>query len=217
MTRAIRRTEILTHPAIAIRCLGWHAFWQIARADGRQTFASVLQEAGFAPCDDRVIGQFIARSMKLELRAMQIYEALARVYSSIPRGHEFFATLASHGQRHAEMLEAASMLIVSRERMEKLAKGWHLALPKIGEVLHGVESSLPSLDRFEDALDLVMRIEASDLNRLFSSILTATGSEFVATMPAFRNALRDHVDYLCQELPSLDPANLQQRSVRMVG
>ncbi len=90
----------------------------------------------------------------------------------------FFETLAQQEQEHFELLE---------RQMDDL------------------EDSLDDLDRLADALRLVIRLEGSEINHVFRGAVSATDSEFVRTLQAFRTAEAKHIAYACDQIPKFEP------------
>lgn len=70
--------------------------------------------------------------------------------------------------------------------------------------MENIESSLKSLGGVTDALRLVIQIEGSEVNRIFESVVAASGSTFVRKLLAFQNAAEDHIAFICDEIPKLE-------------
>ena len=101
------------------------------------------------------------------------------------------------------MLELALLLAAPTENLLGVVKAFRNDLPEIGGVLQEIESSVAGDLDLPAALSHVVRIEATELNRVFSSLLTAADVEFLAALPALRGAIRRHVNYICREMPAL--------------
>ena len=68
-----------------------------------------------------------------------------------------------------------------------------------------LEESLDDRDQLSDALRLVIRLEGSEINHVFRGAVSATDSEFVRTLQAFRTAEAKHIAYACEQIPKLEP------------
>ena len=68
-----------------------------------------------------------------------------------------------------------------------------------------LEESLDALDDLGDALRLVIRVEGSEINQVFRSVVSATDSEFVRSLEAFRSAEAKHIAYACERIPQFAP------------
>ena len=68
-----------------------------------------------------------------------------------------------------------------------------------------LEDSLDDLDQLVDALRLVIRLEGSEINHVFRSVISATDSEFVRIVEAFRTAETKHIAYACDQISKLAP------------
>jgi hypothetical protein len=71
--------------------------------------------------------------------------------------------------------------------------------------MDNIESSLESVVDVTDALRLVLWIERSEINKVFRGVVTATGSTFVRKVSAFHEAGANHITFICEEIPKLEP------------
>ena len=211
MIGSLSKTEILAHAGLFIRNFGYKVFSALRAGRAARIAVVDSQDAGRVPCADRTVEQFVNRCVNLTMRAARSIEKLGRLYAGDTASRRFFLTLANDEWKHADMLELTLLLTGSTERMQAVAKNCRNDLPAIGEVLHGVEAALTDDLTLEEALSQVVRIEATELNRVFSSVLTAADSELIALLPAFRGAIRRHVDYICREMPALDANRATRR------
>jgi hypothetical protein len=67
------------------------------------------------------------------------------------------------------------------------------------------ESRANSLESLSDALRLVIQIESSEVNRIYLGIVAASDSEFVRTLRVFHEAGLEHISYICDRIPEMDP------------
>jgi len=205
MIGVIRRRNILVHPFITIRCFGWRVFFRALIAGQSQTFLSVLADTKRLQPPAVNVPEIVERCIKLELQAKRIYERLARRFFGHKLISDFLNTLAQQEEDHAELLklcrEAASRTIWKEECFAPCRD----SIPQLEQRMENIESSLESLGSVTDALRLVIQIEGSEVNRVFESVVSASGSVFVRKVLAFQNVAEDHIAYICDEIPKLEP------------
>ena len=138
------------------------------------------------------------------MQAKRIYERLARRFFGHKLISDFFSTLAQQEETHAELLtlcrEATSRTIWKEECFASCRE----SIPQIEQQMENIESSLKSLGGVTDALRLVIQIEGSEVNRIFESVVAASGSTFVRKLLAFQNVAEDHIAFICDEIPKLE-------------
>ncbi len=205
MIGVIRRRNILAHPFVTIRCFGWWVFFRALIAGRSQTFLSLLADTkGLQPPTVKV-PELVERCVKLELQAKRIYESLAGRFLDHTLIGDFFDTLARQEETHAELLrlcrEAASRAVWKEECFAPCRD----SIPCLERQMKNIELSLESLDSVADALRVVMQIESSEVNRVFESVVAASRSAFVRKFLAFQNVAEDHIAYICDEIPTLEP------------
>ena len=205
MVGAIDKRDILAHPFVTIRCFGWRVFLRAIFAGRDKTFLSVLAEAEvLKPAAENVV-EFVARCVELELKASRIYAALARRFAAAPAEHEFFATLSGQEECHAELLELCRAAAAQQRWNEKQVDPWRNAVPKLEQHMEDAEASLDDIHALRPALRLVIDIESSEINDVFSSIVAATESEFVRRLTVFGEAEKRHLAFICRAIAKLDP------------
>ena len=205
MIGVICRRNILAHPFVTIRCFGWRVFFRALIAGNSQTFLSLLADTkGLQPPTVKV-PELIERCIKLELQAKRIYEWLAGRFLGHKLISDFFNALARQEETHAELLrlcrEAASRAVWKEECFAPCRD----SIPHLERQMKNIESSLESLDSVTDALRLVIQIEGSEVNQTFESVVAASGSVFVRKVLVFQNAAENHIAYICEEIPKLEP------------
>jgi hypothetical protein len=68
-----------------------------------------------------------------------------------------------------------------------------------------IESSMELIEHVADGLRLVIEIEGSEVNQVFGSIVAAGGSTFVRNLLVFQVTVEKHIDFICDEIPKLEP------------
>ena len=205
MIGAICRQDILSHPVVTIRCFGWEVFFKALLAGQHQTFLSLLTETPVLRIPSAKVPALVERCIGLELRVARIYESLTRRFGQPDSVKTFFATLASQEKDHAELLGLCRAAARRGEWDAKHFDPWRDAVPALEEQLREAESRAESLDRLSDALQLVIQLEASEINRVYSGIVAASDSEFVRTMRVFHDAGREHISYISKCISEMDP------------
>ena len=205
MVGAITKRDILAHPLVTIRCFGWRVFWRALFAGRERTFLSVLSEAEvLQPAAENVV-EFIARCVELELKASRIYTAFARRWADSQAAHDFFATLASQENGHAELLELCRTAAAQQRWNEGQAAPWRQVVPRLEQHMADAEAASDDAHSVHAALQLVIDIESSEINDVFHSVVAATDSEFVRRLAVFHDAEQRHLDFASRSIAQLDP------------
>lgn len=205
MIGVICKLEILSHPLVTIDCFGWVLFFRAVFAGKDQTFLSLLNKAGFFQQPLMPVPEFIDQCVTLERRAMKIYHTLALRYSRMGLVREFFDQLAQQEDTHAELLELCWAAASRGRWREQGIETWRQAVPATERLLGEVEATLDRHDSLADSLRLVIRMESSQINGLFTGIVRATDPRFAEVFGAFRNAVRDHLGYIRERIAVLAP------------
>jgi hypothetical protein len=206
MEGTICKREILAHPIVTIRSFGWKVFLRALLAGPDETFLSLLMETGTLRSGSGGLPDLIRRGIGCELRAMRIYQALAQQFPQPEAVRELFATLTRHEQGHADLLEICRGEAARTGGAVKADDSWEGALPRVEHRLNEIEASLDRVDSLDHALRIVVQIESSEINRVFSGIVATTDSDFVRALEVFRMAGQTHLAYIRQRLPELEPS-----------
>ncbi len=206
MLGAICKLDVLSHPAVTIRCFGWKVFVRTLLAGRDETFLSVVMAADPLAHPAGKVFEIVRRCAELELLARKIYLSAARRFAQFGRVKEFLETLAGQEQEHAELLDLCR-IAASRGRWDgDQFDPWREAVPLLERRMREAQSSLESAAAVVDVLRLVIQIESSELNDLLSGVVAASDSDFVRGIRAFREAARRHIAYICQQIPVLEPS-----------
>jgi hypothetical protein len=202
---AICRQDILCHPVVTIRCFGWRVFLRALRAGQNQTFLSLLAETPAPPASREKVPEIVGRCIGLELRAARAYESLTRRFEQPESARRFFETLSRQERDHAELLGLCEAAAVRGEWDGKHFDPWRDAVPGLEERMREAESRVESLGCLSDALRLVLELESSEINHVYLGIVAASDSDFVKAVGAFHEAGLDHISYICECIPEMDP------------
>jgi hypothetical protein len=205
MIGAICRQDILTHPVITVRCFGWKVFFRALVAGHHQTFLSLVAETNALPPAPEKVPGLVDRCIGLELCAKGIYESLAQRFDERDSVKGFFATLADQEEDHAELLDLCRAATGRGEWEGKHFDPWRDAVLRLREQMQEAESRANSLESLSDALRLVIQIESSEVNRIYLGIVAASDSEFVRKLRVFHEAGLEHISYICDRIPEMDP------------
>jgi hypothetical protein len=206
MLGTIRKLEVLSHPRVTIKCFGWGAFFRALFSRRDQTFLSLLSQAGVFQQSQVPTSEFIDRCITLETRAMWIYQSLALRLAQTGPAQEFFSRLAQQENAHARLLELCRVAASRGGWNEQGLQRWRQSLPAAERLLNDAEASLREDLSLVDSFRLVIRMESSQINGLFTSIVEATDPRLPKAFTAFRTAVRDHLEYIRQRIPVLEPS-----------
>lgn len=203
MQGIIRKRDVVAHPVVTIQCFGWKLFFRTLIADHDRTFLELLGEDTFPKRGCRG-PNLVARSAGLERRAMGVYLTLARRNSEDAGLYAFFCTLAEQESSHAELLElCASATSPEQWEADELSR-WQSLLPGLETAMSEFEQAASTAQGRHDALELMARLESSEINDLFRGVVGASSSEFVRAVHAFKAAEGEQDKYIARALPSLD-------------
>ena len=205
MVGAICKWDILAHPVVTIRCFGWKVFFRALVANHQQTFLSLLVEADVFEAPPDEVPKLVGRCVDLELRAKRIYETLAQRFADPEPVRQFFDKLARQEEDHAELLGLCRAAAGRGGWDEKHFDPWRNALPQLERQMSEAEAWIDSLGTLADALRLVIQVESSEINQVYLAVVEASESEFVRKLDAFLKAGREHIDYICRQIPEFEP------------
>jgi hypothetical protein len=192
MVGVIRKRDILAHPLITVHCFGWPILLKVLVAGRDRTFLSLMADTWALRPPKLEVPELLDRCVKLELRAQRIYESLAVRFGEHPPVKRFFQLCRGLAGREGWL--------------EEHFKPWRDAVPRLERQMDDVEASVDGLERSTDALRLVIRIEGSEINQVFGSVVAATDSIFVRNLQAFHTAEAKHIEYIARQIPELEPA-----------
>jgi len=205
MLGAIRKRDLLAHPVVTIRSFGWRVFVKAMLAGPDKTFLAILMETQVLPSARVDVPEVLRRCVELERSAQRIYEQLAARFSEVEPVRRFLATLAHQEQGHAELLEVCrAALRKGRFDAQRFAP-WQDQLPRLERAMHDTESSLDEIAGTGKAMQCVIDIESSEINRVFRSAVGASDTEFVRRLDVFRNAGNQHVRFIADHIRVLEP------------
>jgi rubrerythrin len=205
MVGVIRKRDILAHPIVTVRSFGWPVLFRALLARRNQTFLSLLVQAHALRPPTIQVPELLDRCIDLELSARRIYEKLAGVFSDREAVRRFFETLAEQELGHAELLGLCREAAGRQGWLEEQFAPWRNAVPRLTQQMASEEACLRDLDSLTDALRLVIRVEGSEINQVFDSVVAATDSDFVRTLRAFHTAETEHLAYIADQIPELEP------------
>ena len=205
MVGVINHWDILAHPVITVRCFGWGVFFSAIGPWRSKPFLSLLRDCGHFGTAVSKLPAILDRCIGLELRAKRIYNALAKAFADEGLVGPFFAGLAEQEQYHADLLEVCRAAASRSGWKAQLFNPWDDYLPRLEQQMDATEAAVLEIDSLEAALQLVVKIEASEVNQVFRAALAATDSAFVKKLRPFREAMEAHMAYLVERLPELSP------------
>jgi len=204
MVGAIVKRDILAHPLVTIRCFGWLVFFKALLASRKTTFLSLLTDSQALRPAGEGVPEFVARCVKLELKAQRLYELLARRFATATPAGEFFASLARQEGVHAELLELAETAAGHERWDETKVRAWRDVVPHLEQRMEQVLAQADETHELRSALETVISVESSEINDVFRSVIAASDSRFVERMRVFQRAGRDHLEFICDAIEQLD-------------
>ena len=205
MFGVIRRRDLIAHPRVTVHCFGWPLFLRALIAGRHTSFLSLLAGSGALGPPTVEVPELLGRCVDLESRARRIYQFLADRFAHLAPVRHFFETLAQQEQEHFELIALCRRLASREGWLEEYFARWRDAVPQLERRMDELEDSLDDLDQLVDALRLVIRLEGSEINHVFRSVISATDSEFVRIVEAFRTAETKHIAYACDQISKLAP------------
>jgi hypothetical protein len=202
MVGVITNWDIFAHPISTIRCFGWVVFFRAVAPWHDMTFLSLLQDAGYFGASASKVPAILERCIVLEQRAKRMYQILATAFSA---ERQFFAGLAMQEQHHADLLTVCQAASLRTGWKVNIFNPWQDYLPRLEEQMDRAEAAFDQIDGIEAALQLVIQIESSEINDVFSAALAATDGAFVKRLKPFREAMEAHMAYIADRLPELCP------------
>lgn len=206
MVGVICKLEILSHPLVTIDCFGWAVFFRAVFSRRDQTFLALLNQVGVFQRPQVPVPELIGRCITLERRAMRIYQSLALRYARMHLAREFFNHLAQQEDTHAELLELCRAAASRGRWKEHCVEILQQTVPNTERLLKEAEAIWERHDSLADSLRLVIRMESSQINGLFTGVVRATDARFAKVFGAFRTAVRDHLSYIQERIPVLEPS-----------
>ncbi len=204
MRGVICKRHVLAHPVITIQSFGWQVFFRAITAGRDRTFLSIVAPTLHQTTTPASVSSFIERCVALEVRAGEVYRRLAQRFEDVPPLARFFDTLATQEMGHAELLEFCRGLAGDSCWREQEVAEWRDSIPGLEKRMAEVEDGLDQLTDPAATLRLVIEIEGSEINHVFRGVVAATDNEFVRTFQAFQDAEKEHLEFLCREIPRME-------------
>jgi hypothetical protein len=202
MIGVIKSRDILAHPISTIRCFGWGVFFRAVTPWSDVTFLSLLQDAGCFGTPACKAPPILERCIMLEHRAKRLYDALANIFAE---QRLFFACLALQEQHHADLLAVCRAASFRSGWNVNIFNPWQDYLPRLEKAMDEAEAAVEHIDSLEAALQLVIQIESSEVNDVFSAAIAASDAAFVKRLKPFQEAMEAHMAYIAEWLPQLSP------------
>jgi hypothetical protein len=206
MLGAIRTWDIMSHPVVTIQCFGWRVFFRAVFTGQGQTFLSLLRKDSHFSVPGPDESELIQRCIELELQAKAIYDGLANRFAATMPLCAFLTELADQEQEHADLLELCQAAAGRGRRSPEGFRPWHDYVPLLESRMDEIIESLDTVVCLDDVMRLVLEIESSEINDVFTNIMRESESHFVRKLRAFRQAVRGHVAFICQQICVFSPS-----------
>jgi rubrerythrin len=209
MEGPIHVCDILCHPVATIRDFGWRTFLRAIFAGRRRTFVSMCQGSP-QDAEPAAIPETLKRCIDLELSSQRIYRSLARTFANIPPLTRFFIDLAEQEHDHADLLRMC-WAAARRDGWDvKQSTAWQQHIEPLEHKMETIEASLPEISTIGKAARLVVDIESSEINSVFTAVVATCPSKFVEKLQPFQKAIETHISYIVMELSYLAPQTLSE-------
>jgi hypothetical protein len=179
-------------------------FFRALLAGQHQTFLSLLAKTPASRAAPEKVPELVERCIALESSAARIYESLARRFDQPDSVKGFFTALARQEKEHAELLDLCRAAAGGGAWDAKHFDPWRDAVPGLEEQMREAEARAGSLEHLPDALRLVIRLESSEINRVYSGIVAASDSDFVRAMRVFHDAGWEHISYITRRISEME-------------
>jgi len=205
MVGVIQKRHILAHPFLTIRCFGVVLFFRALWAGPGVTFLSLLKQERSPTTRAATALEILDRCAAAERQSQRIYETLATRFKNQPEVRSFLEQLAREEEQHGEMVELCRQIAADQEWPAESLARWRKAIPVVERDLAQARASVKRINSVAEAMRLVMRVESSEINRIFSNVVTITPSPFVAHLGAFQQATVGHLGFIAKRIAELEP------------
>jgi hypothetical protein len=205
MVGTITGWDILAHPITTIRCFGWGVFFRAVAPWNRESFLSLLRRTSSFGAESSSAFAILQRCIGLELRAQRIYTALAKAFSGTGLVEVLFAGLAQQEQYHADLLGVCLAAARRGGWSVNAFNPWQEYLARLEQQMSAAAAAVYEIDSMDAALQMVIRVESSEINEVFHAAVAATNSAFVKKLKPFKQAMEAHMSYIVERLPELSP------------
>ncbi|HVO20392.1 MAG TPA: hypothetical protein VMU15_14120 [Anaeromyxobacter sp.] len=207
MQGVITRVQVLAHPIVIVESFGVKVLVRALFADPRETFLEIVsrcaeEEAHLAMEDLRLV-RTVKRFVGFECRVRDVYRRLADHFWDDAQAAGFFATLSRHEEGHA--------IVLSRVRRE-IGRGhlWKESRDVLATAVEGFEARLQACEEevrrgieLARALQVVERIERSEINVVFDTLNGSVDMRSRARFERFFVLTRRHLEYCEQQIHDL--------------
>ena len=205
MIGAIRKSDIFSHWIVTWRCFGWRVLFHSLFSSRQETFLSLLAHDVFQPQTESKPAQNIAQCVQLELTAQRIYTLLAKRFEQDKALCAFFKAIGRQEAQHGELLKICKTLANLGNWDQSLFSLWEKKIQTAETQMKNFESKSKKIDSPLASLQLVLAIESSEINPLFTAVVTATTSKFVQSINAYQSATQKHIKYISKRIPEFFP------------
>ncbi len=206
MRGVIRKRDVLAHPLVTVRCFGWRVFLKALLAGRDRTFLSVLVDADVMDFRRARPGRILDRCVSLEASARDLYRKLGERFSGNLAARELFAALAAQEEEHADLLRVCGAAGENGRWKDGLLDRCLSALPDLERRMEEAAAAVDRIVTLTGALRLVLVVEGCEINRVFQDMIASCDCTFVRSLGSFREAIREHLEYIRSRVAEIDPA-----------
>jgi rubrerythrin len=206
MVGAIVKRDVLTHPVVTIQAFGWIVFLRAVFASREQTFLGLLTIESGSTHRTLPVCELIDRCIQLELRAKNAYLQLAKRFADDSKAMRFFTAMAAQEQSHSDLLEICREASKRAEWVMHREEEWAHAITQLERETSRLSREIETVQTLDEAMRIVIALEGSEINSIFSNIMDSLDSGFVRKLEPFATAIRCHIEYIDRMIPTLVPS-----------
>lgn len=210
MRGVIGKRDLIIHPFTVIKGFGIKMYAKTLFAPKGQTFLEMIRENVTEPetsLNIEIMEQ-LDKLISFELQIACIYSQLADMFWNNKGASQFFHTIASHENDHAEMLRIIKVEMGRQNlwnALEPIDKG---LLDSINPLLSEVNAKLKDSKKvtLKKALEFVKQLESIEENVIFETLVlffSLANSLFFENVCRFIPSFYDHYNYIKSTLPIL--------------
>ena len=207
MQGLITRVQVLAHPIVIVESFGVKVLVRALFADARETFLEIVsrcaEEEAHVGMEELRLARTVKRFVGFECRVRDVYRRLADRFPDDPEAARFFATLSRHEEGHAIVLSRVRREI-GRGHLWKESKDVHATAVEVFEArLQACEEEVHRGIELARALQVVERIERSEINVVFDTLNNSVDMRSRARFERFFVLTRRHLEYCEQQIHDL--------------
>ena len=211
MLGVITRKEVLAHPLLILEGFGPRVLVRALTCDDNETFLDIVNRCSEEDDHQAMADVDLARTVQafqgFELRARDLYLALAQRLGGEADVDAFFRAIAGHEEGHAVLLARVRREVRRGHCWKESARGHHESIARVEGLLSGVEDEVRGGVTLARALEVVETLEGSELNVVFDTLRHSVDMRSRARFEAFFVLTDRHLAFCTQGVSALREAH----------